>query len=248
MLTIDIGNSRIKWAVWNHNRMIQAGSCAYSKQDAKIAFAMWKDIQPEQHIIVACVAGASVEHALIEWMQAQWSVRPEFLRARAQQDGVINAYTDPLQFGVDRWAALLAAHALFDCPVCIIDAGTAITVDLMDVNGRHRGGRILPGLHMMRESLLEGTAGIQQADGNPVAFANNTADAVSSGTLHMLQAALGEIFQSARQCLGSDMKIIITGGMSEQIMSLPAMPEMQHEPDLVLKGLFISATDQVVGN
>lgn len=248
MLTIDIGNTCIKWAVWNDARISQAGSSEYSKQAAEDVFAMWNDLRPEKRVIVACVAGEPVENALNKWMQTHWSVEPEFLRSTAKYDGVTNAYPDPSQYGVDRWAALLGAHSLYDDPVCIIDAGTAITVDLLDAEGVHKGGRILPGLQMMREALLTRTAGIHQADGEPAAFANNTADAVSSGTLHMLQAALIEICSSARQCLGSNLIIIITGGMSEQIMSLPGMPEMLHEPDLVMKGLHATAEIPLAGN
>lgn len=248
MLTIDIGNTSIKWAVWNDARIVQTGSCEYSKQEPENVFVMWNDIRAENRVMVSCVAGESVEHALSNWMQQHWSIVPEFLRSTAKRGGVINAYADPGQYGVDRWAALLGAHALYDDPVCIIDAGTAITVDLLDARGVHHGGRILPGLQMMREALLKGAAGIHQADGEPVAFANNTADAVSSGTLHMLQAALIEVCSSAGQCLGNNMKIIITGGMSEQIMSLPGMPGMLHEPDLVMQGLYAAAEIPLAGN
>jgi type III pantothenate kinase len=248
MLTIDIGNTYIKWAVWNDARIVQAGSREYSKQDPESVFAVWKDMQAERRVMVACVAGEAAEHAINSWMQAHWSIVPEFLRSTAKRGGVTNSYEDPSQYGVDRWAALLGAHSLYDDPVCIIDAGTAVTVDLLDARGVHQGGRILPGLQMMREALLKGTAGIHQADGEPSAFANNTADAVSSGTLHMLQAALIEICSSAGQCLGNNMKIIITGGMSEQIMSLPGMPVMLHEPDLVMKGLYAAAEMPLAGN
>lgn len=248
MLTIDIGNSHIKWAVWRAACISQTGCIKYSKQQAETAFEIWKELQPEKRVIVACVAGESIENALKDWMQLHWSVKPGFLRTIAKLNGVTNAYTDPSQHGVDRWAALLGAHSLYDDPVCIIDAGTAITVDLMDAEGRHQGGRILPGLSMMREALLKGTDGIHQTEGKLTAFANNTADAVSSGTLHMLQAALIEICSSARQCLGNNVKIIITGGMSEQLMSLPCLPEMLHEPDLVLKGLHAVAQTLLAGN
>jgi len=248
MLTIDIGNTCIKWAVWRSAGISQAGSVEYSKQAPAVAFETWNDSLPEKRVLVACVAGEAVEKALIGWMQARWSVKPVFLRSSAKLNGVSNAYVDPSQYGADRWAALLGAHSLYRDPVCIIDAGTAITVDLMDAEGGHQGGRILPGLRMMREALLNGADGIHQADGTFTAFANNTADAVSSGTLHMLQAALIEICASARQCLGSNMKIIITGGMSERLMSLPGLPEMLHEPDLVLNGLHAVAETVLAGN
>jgi len=247
MLTVDIGNTHIKWALWNDAHITRTGCSGYSEREPETVFALWDDMPPEKRVIVACVAAESVEQALENWMQLHWSIVPEFLRSTAKLNGVINAYADPSQYGVDRWAALLGAHSLYDDPVCIIDVGTAITVDLLDAEGRHQGGRILPGLQMMRDALLKGTAGIHQVDGKLTAFANNTADAVSSGTLHMLQAALIEICSSAGQCLGNNMKIIITGGMSEQIMSLPGMPEMLHEPELVLKGLHVAAQSRDAG-
>lgn len=248
MLTIDIGNTHIKWAVWGDDCIIDTGMCAYSKQQAENAFACWGDLQPDEHVIVACVAGNAVENALTGWMQGNWSVAPIFLRATAKQCGVTNAYLDPSQYGVDRWAALLAAHTKYHEPVCIIDAGTAITVDLMDAEGLHRGGLIMPGLQMMRDALLEGTAGIDQAQGSITAFANNTADAVSSGTLHMLRAAIIDICSSAEQSLGSHMKIIMTGGMSQQILSLSGLPQMKHEPELVLQGLRVAAESPAAGD
>ena len=248
MLTIDIGNTHIKWAVWADDRITQTGSCGYSKQDPETAFSVWDDLRPEKRVIAACVAGQGVEHALKEWMQTHWSVQVDMLRSTVEQNGVTNAYADPAQYGVDRWAALLGAHSRYADPVCIIDAGTAITVDLLDAAGKHRGGRILPGLGMMREALLRGADGIHQTDGSPALFANNTADAVSSGTLHMLRAALHEISESAGQCLGSGMKIIITGGMSAQIMSLTEIPEMLHEPDLVMIGLHAAAENRRQGS
>ncbi len=247
MLTIDIGNTHIKWALWGRGLITRRGSCSYQKQEPEPAFAVWQDVQPQDRVVVANVAGDAVGRALDAWISAHWSVRVEFLHSTAELCGVTNAYADPGQYGADRWAALLGAYSRGYAPACIIDAGTAVTVDLLDAGGRHRGGRILPGLSMMRQALLGGTAGIHQIDGDPVLFADNTADAVSSGTLHMLRAALFEIIESARQYLGDGMKIIITGGMSEQIMSLPDLPEMVHEPDLVLIGLHTVAQKQIEG-
>jgi len=248
MLTIDIGNTHIKWALWDGGVITRRGSCGYQKQEPEPAFAVWQDMQPQDRVFVANVAGDAIGQALYAWIRARWPAQVEFLRSAPELLGVTNAYADPGQYGVDRWAALLGAYSRNHAPACIIDAGTAVTVDLLDAGGLHRGGRILPGLSMMREALLGRTAGIHRVDGNPVLFADNTADAVSSGTLHMLRAALLEIIESARQCLGDGMKIIITGGMSEQIMSLPELPDMVHEPDLVLIGLHAVAESRIEGS
>lgn len=244
MLTIDIGNTSIKWALWDGEVIIRSGSFAYSKHQLRQAFHTWNDLHFEGRVMVACVAGEAVETALKDWMQLHWSRTPIVLRSNARFGDVVNAYSDPAQYGVDRWAALLGARALTRQPACIIDAGTAITVDLIDAAGRHKGGLIMPGLKMMRESLQRGTAGIDQTKGNIRAFADNTADAVSSGTLHMLRAAILDVCASAADVLGNDMKIIITGGMSESIVSLPGMPDMQVEPNLVLIGLRVVAESQ----
>jgi type III pantothenate kinase len=244
MLTIDIGNTNIKWALWDGEAIIRSGAFAYSKQQVQQAFHHWHELHPEQQVMVACVAGEDVETALTDWMRRHWSQTPVFLRSAACFGDVINAYPDPAQYGVDRWATLLGARALTHQPLCIIDAGTAITVDLIDVDGRHQGGLIMPGLQMMRQALLSGAAGIDKANGNIRAFADNTADAVSSGTLHMLKAAIIDVCSSAAKVLGTNMKIIITGGTSELILSLPGIPEMQSEPNLVLLGLRVAAQSQ----
>ena len=175
-------------------------------------------------------------------MQQKWSIEPLFLRTSAELCGVQNMYPDPSEHGVDRWAALLGAKKLYDDPVCLMDVGTAVTVDLMDASGVHRGGRIMPGLDMMRKSLLQNTAGVKEVDGDCPGFAINTADAVTSGTLHMLQAGLIEVCTSAKERLGDTMKIIITGGMAEKMLPLLIeLPDIRHEPHLVLHGLFFAS-------
>ena len=244
MLTIDIGNSRIKWALWQEDQIVASGERTYDRRNPELSFETWADLDPPETVNVACVAAEPVKQALNDWMQTNWSIMPSYLATTCALNGVTNIYEDPGQHGVDRWAALLGAHEICQQPVCIIDAGTAITIDLMDAQGHHMGGRIMPGLAMMRTALSAGTAGIADSEGRVVGFASNTADAVSSGTLHMLHAALAEVCESARVQLGNEMKIIITGGTAAEIMSLEKLPPMQHEPNLVLIGLHAAMPEQ----
>lgn len=256
MLTIDIGNSSVKWAIWQDGQPILAESDAYQKNSIQQVFDSLFSGAPKQEMVwVACVAGNDVIEALAEWMSRQWSIVPVFLTSQNEFGGVVNAYPDPAELGVDRWAALLGARSLYKSPVCIVDIGTAVTVDLMDAEGVHRGGRIMPGLDMMRESLLFNTAGITAIDGEYAGFAINTADAVSSGTLNMLSASLIEVYHSARDRLGESMKMIITGGMAETV--IPHLQKMEtyhephishlqkmeiyHEPHIVLHGLYYAS-------
>lgn len=244
MLTIDIGNSRIKWALWQEDKIVASGERSYDRRNPEPAFETWAELDLPEAVNVVCVAAEPIKQALNDWMQANWSIAPTYLATTSALNGVTNAYAEPEQHGVDRWAALLGAHEICQQPVCIIDAGTAITIDLMDALGNHLGGRIMPGLALMRTALSAGTAGIAESEGQITEFASNTADAVSSGTLHMLHAALAEVCESARAQLGNEMKIIITGGSAAEIMYMENLPPMHHEPDLVLIGLHAAMSQQ----
>jgi type III pantothenate kinase len=242
MLTIDIGNTSIKWAIWQDGQPILAETDIYHKSAIIKTFDSVFSGAPKQDVAwVACVASKDVKQALIEWMQEHWSIEPVFLDSQSEFGGVVNAYPDPAELGVDRWAALLGARLHFQVPVCIVDIGTAVTVDLMNAEGIHRGGRIMPGLDMMRESLLHHTVGVNEIDGDCPGYAINTADAVSSGTLHMLSAGLIEVYQSAKERLGEEMRMIVTGGMAETVIPQLNIDDIYHEPHLVLHGLFYAS-------
>ena len=242
ILTIDVGNSALKWGCWQKNRLLFTDFSDYDGEElARTLDSVLIECNPPDGIWVACVAGEMIEKQLTAWMQQHWHKAPSYLRTGSECLGVINAYAKPSEHGVDRWAALIGARELYQVPVCVIDVGTAVTVDLMDSDGRHQGGRIMPGLAMMRESLLKQTAGVNKVDGDSAEFAINTADAVTSGTLRMLGAGLNEVSTAAKKVLGNDMKTIITGGSAEQMLSLLDMSEIHLEPDLIMHGLYQAA-------
>ncbi len=243
MLTIDIGNSSVKWGVWLEGLLILAEESYYEKDSLlKTLGKVYAEAPVQDAVWVSCVAGQDVEETLTEWVRKKWAIEPVFLRTKSELGGVVNMYPEPQQHGVDRWAALLGAKKLNHMPACILDVGTAVTVDLLDADGVHRGGRIMPGLDMMQNALLQNTVGVQSIDGNCPGFAINTADAVISGTQHMLQAGLLEACQSAKERLGDDMRVILTGGMAEKMLPLLAAWKGVHlEPHLVLYGLYYAA-------
>src|SRR4029077_2103024 len=80
--------------------------------------------------------------------------------------GVRNGYAETWRLGADRWVAMLGAHARYPGrALWVVDVGTALTVDLLDEHGRHRGGLLVPGPALMVESLLRRTAGIRKRAG-----------------------------------------------------------------------------------
>ena len=174
--------------------------------------------------------GAAVRDAL--------GLETEFARSQAWAAGVRNAYAEPERLGVDRWLAMLAGFAEVGGAVCVLDCGSAITADLVDADGDHRGGYIVPGLAMMRASLLAETDRVRfgaAVTGTGGAPGHNTAEAVGGGTL---LAAAGFLAAArarfARDCPGAT--VLLTGGDAQTIAACVDFP-LQLRPQLVLDGL-----------
>jgi pantothenate kinase type III len=156
------------------------------------------------------------------------------------------AYREPARLGVDRFLALIAAHRAArgtdhaGRPSLIIDAGTAITYDLLLANGTHLGGLILPGLGMMRDSLLAGTQIPPQASADAeVPWADDTAAAIAAGGLHAAGALAERLYQQLRDVdagAGREPRLWLTGGDAERLASVIG-PPVDQVPDLVLRGL-----------
>ena len=151
--------------------------------------------------------------------------------------GVTSAYEDPGALGADRLAALIATKVRYPGSTCIVDCGTAVTVDALDQSGVHRGGVIFPGFGSMRAALEMDTAmDVEEDTGSFAVPATSTRDAIYSGCL---SAVAGGIIQAIdrMQAEGTPFdQIILTGGDAEFLVSL-LVQEVIHEPHLVLEGL-----------
>jgi type III pantothenate kinase len=155
------------------------------------------------------------------------------------------AYSEPSRLGVDRWLALVAARELVAGSCLIVDAGTAATFDLLLADGTHLGGLILPGVHMMRESLLAGTH-IPRVEPEPSAepWATDTGTAVAAGSLYALAALAVGLHDRLCVRLGRAPAaraaelpaILIAGGDGPRLAALIDRPYTL-VPDLVLRGL-----------
>ncbi|MGI9310743.1 MAG: type III pantothenate kinase [bacterium] len=170
-LLVDIGNRRLKWALVERaddfdsdcdNKNAATRGAIEIAADARPALAAaWAHLAAPSAVWASCVGAAAVGRAVDAHARAAWSLRPVFIAARRQQGGVVNGYRDPAGLGGDRWAALIAARARQERrAVIVIDAGTAVTVDLLDGDGRFRGGVILPGVRAMQSALAARAAGI----------------------------------------------------------------------------------------
>ena len=242
-LLLDVGNTAVKWACESSGRLGMTGQFVHRAGNIGIlAEAAWAGLQPAEKVLIASVAGDDVQTALLAWFQDHWQVQPVFLRSTASACGVTNAYTDPETLGIDRWAAIVAAHRRYPGAVCVVDCGTAVTLDLVTADGEHRGGLILPGVEMLQQMLLQNTAQLRLAEKQPAAtpLADTTAAAVYGGAVYMLVAAIDRSVADMRAEQGGSIEVVITGGDAGRILPLLQGPA-QHQPDLVLQGIIMLA-------
>jgi type III pantothenate kinase len=239
MLLIDVGNSQIKSAIWLDNNWVMSRTLTYRNTNLHDQFDRLFQDYSSKTVFVSCVV-ENMKESLSEWFQTRWSVQPVFVAAVNKMCGVINGYTNPETLGVDRWLAMVAAYNKFKSSVCVIDCGTAVTVDVVDADGFHKGGLILPGLQIMRDSLFGNTSKIMPAKGDLVELATNTQDAVESGCYQLLASGLDSICQRQLAAV-SDLRIVMTGGDGEYI-SKKMQVDSVFIAMLVLDGLLLAAT------
>ncbi|MHB8551688.1 MAG: type III pantothenate kinase, partial [Acidiferrobacterales bacterium] len=218
-LLVDLGNSRLKWAL-AHGSEWRTGGFAYGVQFGPDLDREWSDIGRPRRVVAANVSSAERARALASWIQHRWAMPVDFLEAGRSQLGVTNTYDEPARLGADRWAALIAARHLYSGSICIVDCGTAVTLDALGADSIYRGGVILPGITLMRDCLRTGTAGIRSVDGrDDSCLARNTADAVAAGTVFGVAGAVMRIIEEFRTALGTDMRVIFSGGAATPVIA-----------------------------
>ncbi len=237
-LLLDLGNSRLKWASsdsgeWRH------GAAAYREQELDALLAeVWNGLAAPSAVLMVSVSAPEVRDAIGRWIKKRWQIRIQHVKPQLRLLGVTNTYRDPAALGADRWAALIGARAeMPDSGACVIDCGTAVTIDALSAQGEFSGGVIFPGLALLRQALADGTAAVRAPGGDDTScLARSTADAVAAGSLYGLAGAIERVCLEFEQSLGESLKLIITGGDADHVAGHLSRPA-RRIPDLVLKGL-----------
>lgn len=235
-LLFDLGNSRCKWARLDPD-FRPGGTIEYGADfGVELEKAIGRLPRPAQAFAV-CVAGSHRQEQLSGWLESRWTIPLTQVSATRQKCGVVNSYKEVGRLGADRWAALIAARGRIAGAVCVVDCGTAVTIDALDATGEYRGGVILPGLALQRRALAQGTQQIPHESGKPDdCLARTTADGVASGTLYGLVGAIDRIVDEQSASLGLEPVMLITGGDAPAVRAL-----LRHAstltPDLVLEGV-----------
>lgn len=253
-LLVDAGNTRLKWGLVRGEVISSTGSLIWEKQtlDQQLA-ANWQSfMDPAQYparILLANVAGVEITQAVEAWATACQealgvTIPVDCVKSQAQAYGVQNSYAHPEGLGVDRWLALVAARHTVQGAACVVDCGTALTVDVISAQGVHQGGIIVPGMKLMKQSLAENTDAIPDSEGSgSELLGKDTQSALQGGALAAASGAVMQVMQQATILLGETPTAIITGG--DAPLLLPMLGDsFRHEPDWVLKGLAVIAAGE----
>jgi len=237
ILLIDVGNSRIKWA-WRAPDLWHSESADLDGGDAIGPCARaWQSAGAPERVVLSSVLDEGRTGELVGWIEHRWPVAVRRVRSQARQLGVINGYRDPATLGSDRWAALIGARHVFHCSLCVVDCGSAVTVDALSSDGRHLGGVIFPGANLLRAALHAGTAGVRASDGrDDSCLGRATAAGVAAGARYGLCGAIERFVAEQRRVLGPDARVLLTGGDAPVVASCLGI-ETTLAPDLVLRGL-----------
>jgi len=241
-LFVDIGNSRLKWMCSEQER---AFSLAWTIRTLpEKLMSAWKDIPAPESIYISNVAGGEAARIVEQYSRTNWDREPQFMVVSGRCRDLVNAYDDIHQMGVDRWMALIAAWSRYKDNLCIIDFGTAITVDLVLADGRHLGGYILPGAGLMRELLNRRAHGIKTVfdDSSAITPGTSTSECLGNGARLAVTALIEKVARESGKEHGCEFRCIITGG-DAAVFRKTLTVACEYDPDLVLKGMAIVSGD-----
>jgi type III pantothenate kinase len=240
ILCIDAGNSRIKWRLTDNGQQLAQGAQLTSEvvEGKNIDFS---DIKSLHEVRIASVAGEKIVEQLQQQLRQHFSVPIRLARVSATLGELSCAYEDPQTLGIDRWLAIAAAHQQYQEPVMVIDAGSAITIDIVGPGGQHVGGYIAPGLRLMHDALWDNTSDVRVVGSGAEQLwlpGKNTQQAVNKGCL---LAAVSTIESLASQF---PVRIVITGGDAKILMQAISLNAESHS-NLVLDGMLLDGIELV---
>lgn len=241
-LLIDIGNTRTKWIVADGREFVSRGAALnaeFSSSDLHLPDAI-------SSIWASCVGGDDRFEQVAKNIQLKLNLKVNRIRVEKERAGMQNAYRALDRLGVDRWVAAIGARdVLPQGALIVIDAGTAVTIDVVSNANSFEGGVILPGSVMMHDALVGRTAGISSALSEVGSIiGKSTEECVNAGALYGLAGAIERVVVEIQDGLSmahsavqsGSATVLMCGGDADKLVSLlPA--SYQLEPDIIFRGL-----------
>ena len=242
-LAIDIGNTRLKWALYaapHPGAALLRHGAVFLETIEELEEKHWQSV-PEPGSMLGCdVAGDAVRRRVEEQLEL-WDLEPRWVVPSVHEAGITNGYDYPNRLGADRWVSLAGARARVLAagtprPALVVMVGTAVTVDALDADGNFLGGLILPGFGMMLRALELGTAGLKVPTGDVVEFPTNTSDALMSGGANAIAGAIERQHRRLLDRTGQEPILLMTGGAAVKLAPITDL-RFKTVDSLIFEGL-----------
>ena len=230
-LVIDIGNTRVKAAVFENTSLLELLVFEEEHLLKKIIFFL-KKYRIEAGII------SSVKQMSPEIWSSVLKKLPFVELNAATKVPFVNLYETPNTLGVDRIALVSNASIKFPKKnVLVIDAGTCITYDFINCNNEYLGGAISLGVEMRYKSLYQFTSKLPllEKNENVELVGSTTSKSIQSGVNNGVVAEINGVIAQYEKEMG-DLTVVLTGGdtyfLAKQLKS-----SIFANPNFVLEGL-----------
>ena len=224
LLAIDIGNSAIKFGVFDGERLLlkfstptDRGCTASDLEQATAA-----SLKPPFESAIACSVVPKVDNAMREFISERLGVAPRFLD-NTFDFGLTIKYETVSTLGTDRLVNAFAAVSKYKTPVVVCSLGTATTIDFVNETGEYLGGAIAPGLPAMTEALHLKTANLPviEVTKPESVIGTSTIASIRSGLFYGYASMVDGMIRRMAAAAGSPpaAKAVATGGYAELIAS-----------------------------
>jgi len=210
-LVIDIGNTLIKYGVFDKNRLRidQSSTPALFLKTVKAIFEVYPSID---HAIISSVGALEKKEYHVLSLFCKVMVLDHQSKVPFQ-----NNYATPDTLGLDRIA--LAAAAYYHNPkgnTLVIDAGTCITYDMVNANGEYLGGGISPGMEMRYSAMHQQTAKLPLLQPEPFAglIGTTTESCMHSGVVNGIGYEIEGVIHAYQERF-QHLTVILTGGNAQ---------------------------------
>lgn len=240
-LLLDAGNTRIKWALADSSDQLLTSGFMYYGDVNSVFRRIATETSDVEFIGVSSVVDEKRNSLITRACLTFFDLKPAFVNVSSTACGVENRYKTLDRLGVDRWVAAMGAASNKGVNRVLIDAGTAVTVDLLDANQVFCGGVILPGAKLMHDSLVGETAGIySEMQSVTTVLGVTTQECVNAGVRFGLVGAVDRVVKEMYTLKSNDRpwQIMICGGDANKFKDvLDSSLPIAHVPNLLFFGL-----------
>lgn len=210
--------------------------CRFSAESLEDVFAVLEQWHPDCGAF--CSVG-NIDPRMVESLRIALDGQLLIL-SRSTRLPISIDYATPSTLGLDRVALAVGASMRYQGEtLMVVDAGTAVTLDVVDSSPAFRGGRIAPGVRLRFESLHAHTSALPllDADGPIPLIGDSTDTAIRSGVVLGISDEIVETYRQYKNCFGCE-RLVITGGDAGILTDcIKSRIPVDHVPDLMARGL-----------